>query len=197
MNLKGRFKPKLMWPQAGLGTLAYLFYGIHGAYHVLVGHPENLLWACHVGALLVGTGLIWGSPAVNAIGFLWLMAGIPLWLVDVSTGGEFLPTSVAPHFGGLLIGAYGLKELGMPKNVWWKSLVGLLVLQQISRWVTPKEYNVNLAFGVWAGWEDVFPSYLSYMLLLFSVAAVVFLSTELVLSRLVPSEAGEREWRAK
>lgn len=187
----------LVWPRSGLGILACLFYGVHGAHHVADLHPENLLWVCHVGALLVGLGLIWGLPTANAIGFLWLTVGLVLWVIDMVSGGQFLPTSTLTHVGGLLIAVYGLVVFGMPKNVWWKALAGILIMQQISRWTTPPESNVNLSFGVWAGWEDWFHSYHSYMLILYSVAAVLFLVIEFAVRNLSCFRQNELECRLK
>jgi len=186
-----------IWPRSGLGILACLFYGVHGAHHVADQHPENLLWVCHVGALLVGFGLIWGLPTVNAVGFLWLSVGVVLWTIDLATGGQFFPTSTLTHVGGLLIAIYGLKVFGMPKHVWWKALAGILIMQQISRWTTSPEFNVNLSFGVWAGWENWFVSYHSYMLILLCAAAALFFAIEFTLRKLSSFRQNELECRSK
>jgi hypothetical protein len=169
-----------------LGLLALAFYAVHCAYHVRQGHPEDVLWACHVAAAVVGVGLLGGWATVVAVGVTWLVAGVPLWVFDVATGGEFNPTSVLTHVGGLVVGLVGLWHLGMPSQVWWKALLALAALQQLCRWVTPREANVNVAFAVYPWMEPYFASYWRYcaaMLLLFGAA---FFVTELALRKLVP-----------
>lgn len=122
---------------------------------------------------------------INGIGVAWLMLGVPLWLIDLMSGGEFFLGSVASHVGGLIIGLAGVKRLGMPQGTWWKALLGLAFFQQLARWFTPQQLNVNLAFSVWTGWESVFPSYLVYWSFMTLLSAVVYFTSESGLRRLV------------
>ena len=39
-----------------LGLTAIAFYLVHAGYFVLQGYAEGGMWACHLGALLVGAG---------------------------------------------------------------------------------------------------------------------------------------------
>jgi hypothetical protein len=173
--------------RGAVGVLAVLLYAIHGTYNVLDGHPEHLLWACHVGVLLVSASMFLRSPTLNAMGLFWLLAGVPLWLLDLSMGGELIPTSFSTHVGGPILGVIGLRWMGMPRGAWWKAVAAFLVLQQITRWTTPARENVNVAFGVWTGWENIFPAYIWYMALLVGAAAVAFLVAEIAGRRIFPA----------
>jgi hypothetical protein len=82
------------------GALACGFYAVHAAYHTAHGRPEEALWVCHLGALLVGVGLLRPWPAVAAIGSLWLCVGDVLWVISLVGGTGFLPTSLGTHVGG-------------------------------------------------------------------------------------------------
>ncbi len=128
-----------------LGSVAILFYALHGTYHWQQGVPENMLWACHLGALLVGFGLLLDSANLNGVGFLWLAIGTCLWLVGLRMDVPFLPTSTLTHVGGLAIGLWGTRRLGMPGGVAWKALVALGLLHLISRFLHPPGMNINLA----------------------------------------------------
>jgi hypothetical protein len=44
----------------------------------------------------------------------------------------------------------------------------------LTRFVTPAADNVNLAFRVQGGWENVFPSYPLYLGFLFSLGSLAF-----------------------
>ncbi len=150
---------------------------MHAAYNLLDHHPENLLWSCHVATVLVGIGLLRGSATLNAIGFVWLVVGDLIWIIDLHNGAEFLPTSICTHGGGLILSLIGVKTLGMPRQVWWKAVLGLWMLQDVTRQTLPPDGNVNLAFGLWPGWEHVFGSYLVFeVLMLLSMSAIFFLA---------------------
>jgi hypothetical protein len=161
-----------------VGAVALACYAIHAADRALHHDPYDLFWACHVGCLLVGLGALARRPVVVATGVLWLAFGDPLWLLDLATDGELIPTSVLTHVGGFLIGIPVLVRTGWPRGTWWKAALGLLALMLVTRVATPPRGNVNLAFSVWTGWEHVFPSYGPYFALLMTCAALTFLFVE-------------------
>jgi len=113
-------------------------------------------------------------PWLFAIGFFWLTMGVPLWLLNVFTSHELMLTSTLSHIGGIIIGVYGLRFLIIPRFAWAAATGALVVLGILTRWVTPPDANVNLAFAVWSGWEGRFPSYFWYVVMLLSIAAVSF-----------------------
>jgi hypothetical protein len=174
------------------GLLALAFYAVHAGTHLCHRQPEHIIWSCHVATVLVGFGFILGSPTLNAIGFLWLLIGNAAWLIDLYNGAALIPTSLLPHVGGFCLSILGLHRFGMPRHVWWKAIVGLLLLQQLSRLVTPMAANVNIAFGVWAGWETMFPSYLWFEVITFGTMLAIFCVTEAVVRRFIggPHESG-------
>jgi len=161
-----------------LGIAAFACYAIHAAVHLQRGQPYDLLWGCHLAALLVGFGLVTRNATLNAIGFLWSCFGLPLWLVDLATGGEFMLTSPLTHLGAFLLGLIGVRRLGMPRGAALKALGAFAALWAVCRLVTPPAANVNLAFRVHEGWESYFPSYALYFALLFAIAAAIFAGVE-------------------
>ena len=172
------------------GALACAFYAVHAGVHLARGHPEELLWACHLGALWVGLGLLLRQPALHAIGFLWLCVGTVLWGIGLAGGGELIPTSLLTHVGGLAVGGLAVWTLGMPRHSWWRALLAFLVLQQLCRWLTPAAANLNLAHAVWPGWETRFPSYLLYQLMLLAIAGASFALIEWLTRRFTDPSAG-------
>jgi hypothetical protein len=172
-------------PSRAWGALALAFYAIHAGHHLLRGHPEDLLWACHLGVVCVGVGFLARLPAVNAVGFLWIATGDVLWLVGLASGGEFIPTSLFTHGGGLALGALGLARFGMPRHTWWRAVLAFFVLQQLCRFGTPPQANVNLAHAVWSGWEEVFPSTIAYQIALLSIGAAACFAVERISQRVL------------
>lgn len=131
----------------------------------------------------VGVGWLAAWPRLVALGALFLTLGLPMWLLDVATGGEFLATSVLTHAGGLVLAVLGLRAFGVPRGVWWQGVLAMIALQQVSRWTTPPALNVNLAHRVHAGWEATFPSYPVYWALLFALHGAAFYLAEKAYAR--------------
>lgn len=168
------------------GALALCFYALHAAFTIWRDQPEHLLWSCHLASVWIGMGFLLGWPIFNAIGFLWLIVGVPVWVYYLIKGGEFFPTSLLTHIGGLLLGIWGVASLGMPIGAWWKAMFTFLVLQQISRWVTPTEANVNLAFPLWSNSaERSYPDSL-WVFALACFNSLIFLGLEQLLHRWSP-----------
>jgi hypothetical protein len=156
-------------PLAFCGLLAIAFFATHAAAHVARGTTENAIWVCHFSSLLIGIGLLSRSATLNAIGLLILIVGVPLWLVNLATGGEFLATSLLTHVGGLSVAVFGAQRLGLPRRVWFKALITATALIMASIWWTPPGANVNLAFHgpPIVGMMSVHPSIYLIGLLLF------------------------------
>ena len=168
---------------AKFGIAALCCYAIHAGFHLLNGRPEELLWMCHLGAAIVGIGLLIPSATVNGIGVLFLLVGTPLWVMYLAGGGEFYPTSCFTHIGGLAIGLYGVARLGMSRGTWWKAALALIALILICRLITPPTANVNVAFAIYPGWESFFPSYPVYILTMIIEATGYFFLCQYVLRR--------------
>jgi len=171
-----------------LGLLALLFYLVHGTNHLLHGRAPDLLWACHLGAVLVGVGLLRRRAAWSGTGLSWLVLGNFMWALDLAGGGELIVTTVGTHVGGLALGFYGVRRLGWAPYTWVRAVLGLVVLWIVCRLVTPWGANVNLAFFVHPGWEREFPSFPAYLGLLLLVAVAVFESLEVI------AAAAARRW---
>lgn len=156
-------------------------FAAHASVQAWIGIPHNLLWICHIACLMTGVGLLLRSAALAQAGLLLLVLGNPMWIGSLLTGGEFYPTSVLTHLGGLVFGWCGLRSM-MPKlpSVHWTAAVAstrkasrrlaastaswrqgwlfavtiVAILLVISRGATPPELNVNLVFAPWCSLPD-------------------------------------------
>ena len=175
-----------------LGVLAIAFYATHGTYHLIHAFPENLLWFCHLGALLVGLGLLSRRAALNGVGTCWLAIGTPLWLIGLACGGTFVPTSLLTHLGGLTIGLWGTRRLGIPRGVWWKAAAGMVPLHLLTRPLNPPGKNINFAGDTWTGLEQWIPSHLLFLVMALAVCTGVFLVLQRVLGQGLLRSSGRR-----
>ncbi len=166
-----------------LGVIAFACYAAHAAWHLAHHRAHDLLWACHLACVLIGVGLLTSSPLPNAIGVSWLSFGIPLWVIDLATGGELIPTSFLTHVVGFALGLHGVRRLGFPRGTWWKATLAFVAVWPVTRLLTPRAANVNLAFFVHPGWERLFPVYALYFFAIVALAAGTFSVVERVLHR--------------
>lgn len=166
-----------------LGIVAILFYVIHGSYWIVKGVPANLLWACHLGSVIVGLGMIFKKPVINSVGVLILLMGNIFWFLYLCGDGEFELTSPLTHIGGLLIGLVGVWRMKFVSFSWLRGVIFLALLQIITRWITPESENINLAFRIHDGWESIFPSYGWYEAFLLVQTSVLFFIFEFILKR--------------
>jgi hypothetical protein len=167
-----------------LAVAACACYAAHAAVHLARGEPYDLLWGCHLAVILVGAGLATANATLNAVGLLWACFGMPIWLLYTFTGGEFMPTALLTHAGGVVIGIAGVRLLGMPEGVWWKALAAYVALWVVTRVATPPNANINLAFSVYPGWESRFPSYAMYFATILAGGALTFAIGEWIFRRL-------------
>ena len=95
---------------------AFAFYAAHANWFLENGRPECLFWGCHLATVGIGFGFLLRMPIFSGMGMISLMWGVPLWLFDVFTGGEFILTSMLTHVGGSVVGLAAMWRLGMPKH---------------------------------------------------------------------------------
>lgn len=173
-----------------LSVLAMLVFAIHALARILDGHPYDVFWACNVAVLWVAFGLLWPSRLLNSVGLQWLVIGNLLWVVELLTAGGFSWSSSLTHVGGLAAAIVGARQLGFQRGASLASVLFLWLWQQVTRWLTPAVENINLAFRVRDGWQERFPSYPFYLLMLLVSTFAVFLLVELSVQRIL---RGRRE----
>jgi hypothetical protein len=159
-------------------VVAAIGWVIHAANHVRRGETWDLLWTCNVAPVLLVIGCALRVPRLVAIALLWLSLGLPLWIASLAAGAELIVTSPLVHVLALAIAVLAGRELGIPRWSWIAAIAGLAALTLLCRLVSPEALNLNMAFGVYAGWEDRFPDHRLYLAYLFAVCAVGFFLIE-------------------
>lgn len=175
-----------------LGLAAIGFFVLHGCYQYSHGRLENLLWACHLADLCVGIGLVLRWRGVTGMGLVMLGFGVPMWLVGLATGGEFYPTSILTHLGGLAAGIAGLRQLGGLRDDWWKAYLLIVALVVVARLLTPTDVNVNFAHRTWGFARDWLPSLTAHWLVLLAVWGTGLFAAEWVLRFVVRATSTQR-----
>ena len=164
-----------------LGLLPLIFFFAQAIHYWRTNELGHVLWMCNIGNLILALGLFLDKPALVRLSAIWMIPGIVVWFIYVVLAwGMFLSSTLA-HVGGLAVSMIALKWYRMDRNAWRYAFGWYLVVQLVSRFVTPAALNVNLAHSVAQGWERTFHSYWSFWLVLTAVAAVVLWVSGIIL----------------
>lgn len=141
-----------------------------------LGLASNSVWACHVGNLFLGVGLLSCQPWLARLGVYWVVLGVPFWIIDVITLQSTTWSSVLSHLGGVSIASFivsGRSWRGQRHDP-WVAWLGFLALQLLSFWLTPAALNVNIAHAVHPSAQSIFSNHFVYLVFLAFAAAVLF-----------------------
>jgi hypothetical protein len=160
------------------GLLALAFYAAHCAGHILRGEWQSLLWLSNVATLVLAAGCLLGRARPAALAFLWLALSAVLWVLDVAIAGAPIDTAVLTHLGSFALATLAVRSLGVPRGTWCLAAGGLVALVGISRLVTDRRHNVNLAFAVADGWEAHLANHGAYLGALLVLGLALFFVVE-------------------
>jgi hypothetical protein len=181
MHLSPRTKLRL------LGLLPLIFFLAQAVHYWRINQLGHLLWMCNVGNLLLALGLFLEKPVVVRLASIWMIPGLIAWVIYVVLAWGVFLTSTLAHVGGLAVAMFAINSYRMDRTVWRWAFGWYLVVQLLSRLVTPRELNVNLAHAVQAGWERTFNSYWTFWLVLTVVTVFTLWLSGLLLSSLWPA----------
>ncbi len=156
-----------------LGLLPLIFFVAQAVHYWRINELGHMLWMCNMGNLILALGLFFDKPVVVRLSAIWMVPGLVVWFIYVVLAWGVFLTSTLAHVGGLAVAMMALKWYRMDRNAWRYAFGWYLVVQLISRFITPVAFNVNLAHAVAPGWERTFQSYWSFWLVLTAATAAV------------------------
>ena len=175
MNLSPRTRMRL------LGLLPLAFFLAQVVHYWRIDQLGHMLWMCNLGNLLLALGLFLEKARVVRLAAIWTIPGLVVWfLYVVLTWGVFVSSTLA-HVGGVIVAMIALTKYRMDRTAWRWAFGWYLVIQLLSRLVTPPELNVNLAHSIQPGWEQAFGSYWTFWLTLTLIGIVVLWLSGLLL----------------
>jgi hypothetical protein len=172
-----------------LGLLPLILFVARFVAYQQLGQPSGVLWMCHLANLILAIGLIFAHPLIIRMSVLLLIFGIPPWIIDMFVIKIVTPVSIASHLGGTVVGLLAIAKVRARSWSWLPALISFIVVQVISRFVTPPELNINTAHRVYDIWKDSVSNYWLYWIISTAVIGVTLWMVELVLLRLFPQRA--------
>jgi hypothetical protein len=158
-------------PYRFLGVLPLIFFVAQAVHYWRINELGHMLWMCNIGNLVLALGLFFDKPALVRLSAIWMVPGLVVWFVYVVLAWGVFLTSTLAHVGGLAVALIALRRYRMDRAAWRYAFGWYLIVQLLSRFITPAAFNVNLAHAVAPGWERTFQSYWSFWLVLTAVTA--------------------------
>jgi hypothetical protein len=176
-----------------IGILPLMFFLAQCVHYWRVGQLGHLLWMCNIGNLLLAIGLFWGNRRLTRTAIIWTIPGLFVWFIYVVLAWGVFFTSTLAHVGGLIVGVFVLRQIGMDRGTWLLAFGWYLLVQLLSRVFTAPDLNVNLAHRIQPGWEQRFGSYWEFWLTLTVVIAVTLWVVEFVFRNIWPVRLAQAE----
>lgn len=177
MNVSPRTRLRLA------GLLPLFFFLAQAVHYWRINELGHLLWMCNICNLLLAMGLFLENRIVVRLAAIWMVPGLVVWFVYVVLPWGLFLTSILAHVGGLVVTMFVLSKYRMDRTAWLWALGWYLMIQLLSRFVTPPNLNVNLAHSMQPGMERTFGSYWFFWLTLTVVAAATLWLSGLLLER--------------
>jgi hypothetical protein len=183
-------------PAFRLLGLAPLAFFIARLWHFIdKGEVGYILWICHIANCALSLGMLTGQRELVRASVPWLILGVPLWMWDMINFGIGTPTTFATHIGGLATGLYAISRIKGGQKSWLYAIAGFIILQQISRMITPYYMNVNMAHYVYRGWDMLFPSYSVFWVSTAALSCLCIWALGKLFVKLFPAKAADADRR--
>lgn len=171
-----------------LGFLPLAFFLAQAGHYWRTDELGHMLWICNIGNFVLAIGLFLNWPLLIRVAVIWTIPGLAVWLIYVvMSWGVFLSSTLA-HVGGIVVGLVAIRKIGMDRSAWFYALCWYLVVQLLSRFITPVELNVNVAHTIEPGWRQTFGAYWKFWVVLALATAIVLWLLGLLLSKLWPAK---------
>ncbi len=184
-----------------LGFLPLTFFAAQAIHYWQITELGHTLWMCNIGNLLLALGLFLEQAMLVRVAVIWMVPGVAVWfLYVVPTWGMLLTgnfsfkdlfgviASSLAHLGGFSVGLIVLRQVRIDSRTWAYAFVWYVIVQLLSRLLTPAAMNVNLSHNIQSGWEQSFSSYWTFWLVLSTLVALCLWVLARLLRFLWPSE---------
>jgi len=170
-----------------LGFLPLIFFLGQAIHYWRINELGHMLWMCNIGNLLLALGLFLNRPLFTRVAVIWLIPGLVVWFLYVALAWGLVLSSTLAHVGGIVVGLVVLKKVRMDRGAWLYALGWYLVMQLVSRLITPAALNVNVSHTIDPGWQQTFGSYWQFWVVLTITTAILLWLIGIVLHKLWPA----------
>ena len=171
-----------------LGLFPLAFFFAQANHYWEINELGHMLWMCNIGNLVLAIGLFLNNALLIRVAVIWMFPGLAVWLVYVALAWGMFFSSTLAHVGGMIVGLVAIRRVGMDQTAWRFALGWYLIVQFLSRLLTPANLNVNVAHSVEEGWRQTFNAYWKFWVVLTVITALVLWLIGTALNRIWPSK---------
>ncbi len=172
-----------------VGIVPLLIFIYRLAQYISVGTPDWIMYNCHLSTLLLAVAMFAGWRLGIRVAAIWLVIGLPMWLIDAWVFQVLWIASVVSHLGGFLLAIYAIRKIGATGKSWLAALVWFLFWQLVTRYTTAPELNVNIAHTPYESCKIWFSSYWQFWPVSAAVSGLMAWVVEMALVKLYPAKA--------
>jgi len=163
--------------QTIIGILPILFVAAATYHYIQSSTLFSLLWMCNICNITLALGILLQKPTLIWVSTLWLVWGIPLWILDVVAYKHFNPHALLTHIVAAVIGLYAIKRIPKPSTMWWKAVIFGASIQLLTRLVTPNNYNINVSNRPYDLFYPFITQYWIFFLMNLTLSFILFLES--------------------
>lgn len=155
--------------------------------YIGVGTPDWIMYNCHLSTLLLAVAMFleW-KPGIR-IAAIWLVIGLPMWLIDAWVFQVLWIASIFSHVGGFLLAVYAIRRVGATGRSWLLALGWFLFWQIVTRYTTAPDLNVNIAHAPYEFARGWFGSYWQFWPVCALAAGTMAFGVDRALARYYPA----------
>jgi len=172
-----------------IGVLPIIIFVARLIQYVQLDKPGWILASCHISNLMLGVGMIFDAPLLIRVAAIWLVIGLPMWIIDAIVSHELWWSSVYSHAGGFIIAIYAISKARTTGNSWLPATVWFVFLQMVARYTTAEKLNINISQFPYELVKGRFSSYWTFWPVLLIIIIAMVLAVELMLLKFFPVEA--------
>jgi hypothetical protein len=185
------------WPSRTcqwMGSIAVAIFAWRLVQYLSVNTWDWIMYSCHVSTLAFGLAMVFGWPLMVRVTVIWLVIGLPMWIIDAWVMQVIWIASVFSHVVGFLLAWYAIRKVRATGRAWPYALLWFVTLQLITRYTTRPDLNVNIAHFPYEAFKNTYSNYWSFWLVCTLVVALMVGLVEFGLVRMFPvaAHAGER-----
>lgn len=172
-----------------IGALPLLIFLYRLVQYIQVGTPDWIMYNCHVTMVLLSAGMVFGIPLLIRVATIWLVIGLPMWIIDAYFIQELWIASIVSHLGGFLLAIYAIRRVRATGKSWGPAVAWFLLWQMVTRYTTAPELNINIAHTPYEFSRAWFGSYWAFWPLCALAVGLLAWTAEFGLARVYPAEA--------
>lgn len=173
-----------------IGILPFLIFLWRLIQYISVGTPDWIIYSCHVSTLLLGVGMVVGSAWMIRVAAIWLVIGLPMWIIDAWVTQVVWVASIFSHVGGFFLALYAISKVRATGQSWLPALLWFVGLQMLTRYTTRPELNINVAHTPYELFKDTYSGYWVFWIVCTLVVAFMVWIVEFCLARFYPAKRG-------